>query len=258
MNPTVSGGTVQISGQSGYACSDYSCWTSPWLGIVPSPQCPPGYAKVVTITPAGWAMAQAGVPPSGSESTRKDLLYLNVPKNPNDYASGSANAPMPLYFQKSTWLRANVYPHGSGANFKGWSAIMGFMYPYSYYKTYIDDLGVTINKDGATSSSQWVVWNLFPVLRRQLEAYVTVYCYFDRKGGLGTIFNSDLVDTTYDQLSNFRAPMSAFRVNYNLSVKARQALVPRREGKISSRVPTRSIFPAVSTTILSAMFKMRS
>lgn len=200
LNPTVSGGTVQISGQSGYACSDYSCWTSPWLGIIPSPQCPPGYAKVVTITPAGWAMAQAGVPPSGSESTRKDLLYLNVPKNPNDYASGSADAPMPLYFQKSTWLRANVYPHGSGANFKGWSAIMGFMYPYSYYKTYIDDLGVTINKDGATSSSQWVVWNLFPVLRRQLEAYVTVYCYFDRTN---SAYNSKYVDK-YDQLNNFR------------------------------------------------------
>ena len=49
-----------------------------------------------------------------------------------------------------------------------------------------------------------------------------------------------------------------FRAYDNLSVKARQALVPRREGKISSRVPTRSILPAESTTILSAMFKMRS
>lgn len=188
------------AGQSGKECTDYSCWTSPWLGVIPAPQCPPGYAKVVTITPAGWAMAQAGVPPSGADKTRKDILTLNMPKNPNDYIDGSADAPMPLYFQKSTWLRANVYPHGSGASFKGWSAIMGFMYPYSYYKEYIDKLGITVNKDGASSSNQWVVWNLFPVLRRQLEAYVTVYCYFDRTN---SNYNSKYVDK-YDQLNKFR------------------------------------------------------
>ncbi len=188
------------AGQSARECKDYSCWTSPWLGIIPAPQCPPGYAKVVTITPAGWAMAQAGVPPSGADSKRKDILTLNMPKNPNDYVDGSADAPMPLYFQKSTWLRANVYPHGSGASFKGWSAIMGFMYPYSYYKEYIDKLGITVNKDGASSSNQWVVWNLFPVLRRQLEAYVTVYCYFDRTN---STYKSKYVDK-YDQLNNFR------------------------------------------------------
>lgn len=188
------------AGQSGKECTDYSCWTSPWLGVIPAPQCPPGYAKVVTITPAGWAMAQAGVPPSGADKTRKDILTLNMPKNPNDYIDGSADAPMPLYFQKSTWLRANVYPHGSGASFKGWSAIMGFMYPYSYYKEYIDKLGITVNEDGASSSNQWVVWNLFPVLRRQLEAYVTVYCYFDRTN---SSYNSKYVDK-YDQLNKFR------------------------------------------------------
>lgn len=140
------------------------------------------------------------MPPSGADKTRKDILTLNMPKNPNDYIDGSADAPMPLYFQKSTWLRANVYPHGSGASFKGWSAIMGFMYPYSYYKEYIDKLGITVNKDGASSSNQWVVWNLFPVLRRQLEAYVTVYCYFDRTN---SSYNSKYVDK-YDQLNKFR------------------------------------------------------
>lgn len=77
---------------------------------------------------------------------------------------------------------------------------MGFMYPYSYYKEYIDKLGITVNKDGASSSNQWVVWNLFPVLRRQLEAYVTVYCYFDRTN---SSYNSKYVDK-YDQLNKFR------------------------------------------------------
>lgn len=194
-----SGGKVVAQGTAGLECKDYSCWTSPWLGIIPAPQCPPGYAKVVTITPAGWAMAQAGVPPSGADKNRKDILTLNMPKNPNDYVDGSADAPMPLYFQKSTWLRANVYPHGSKDQFVGWSAIMGFMYPYSYYSEYIKKLGITVS-DTSGGTNQWVVWNLFPVLRRQLEAYVTVYCYFDRTN---SNYNSKYVDK-YDQLNKFR------------------------------------------------------
>lgn len=133
-------------------------------------------------------------------------MIINYPKNPNeDYSANPSEAPSPLYFQKSTWLRAKVYTHGSDNGFKGWSAIMGFMYPYTYYKKYMDDLGLGLSGNDA------IAWNLFPVFRKQLEAYATVYCYFDRKGGLGTTFDSNLVDTTYDQLSNFRAPMSGNR-----------------------------------------------
>lgn len=199
LNPRPDSSGRLDAGQSAHECKDYSCWTSPWLGVIPAPQCPPGYAKVVTITPAGWAMAQAGVPPSGADKNRKDILTLNMPKNPNDYVDGSADAPMPLYFQKSTWLRANVYPHGSKDSFVGWSAIMGFMYPYSYYKEYIQKLGIAVD-DKTGSSNQWVVWNLFPVLRRQLEAYVTVYCYFDRTN---STYLDEYVDK-YDQLNKFR------------------------------------------------------
>lgn len=201
LSVSASGGKVVASGTSGKECTSHTCWTSPWLGLVPAPQCPPGYAKVVTITPAGWAMAQAGVPGTRVGNNRQDLLTPDMPKNPNDYASGAAGAPMPLYFQKSTWLRANVYPHGSGKDFYGWSAIMGFMYPYSYYKEYIDLVAPgMIQKEGSGNSNQWVVWNLFPVLRRQLEAYVTVYCYFDRTNNR---YNSNYVDK-YDQLNKFR------------------------------------------------------
>lgn len=39
-------------------------YTSAYLGFVPSPTCPPGYSKVITINPSGWAMAQAGTPVS--------------------------------------------------------------------------------------------------------------------------------------------------------------------------------------------------
>lgn len=182
------------------AATQHTDWTSPWLGLVPSPICPPGYAKVVTITPAGFAMAQAGIPGTrANTSSRQDIVLVTYPKSPHeDYSANPADAPTPLYFQKSTWLRAKVYAHGSGDNFKGWSAIMGFMYPYTYYKKYMDELGMS----GGNST---IAWNLFPVFRKQLEAYATVYCYFDRLGKLGTTFNDDLVDK-YNQLNSFRAP----------------------------------------------------
>ena len=197
-----SGASCQTVSNS-YVATNHTDWTSPWLGVVPAPMCPPGYAKVITITPAGFAMAQAGIPGTRQPGRKQDIVIVNYPKNPNDdYTANPSEAPTPLYFQKSTWLRAKVYTHGSDNNFKGWSAIMGFMYPYTYYKQYMDDLGLGLSGNDA------IAWNLFPVFRKQLEAYATVYCYFDRKGGLGTTFDSNLVDTTYDQLSNFRAPMS--------------------------------------------------
>lgn len=189
---------------SAHTATNHTDWTSPWLGVVPAPVCPPGYAKVITIMPAGFAMAQAGIP-GPNTGKKRDIVIVNYPRDPNaDYTSNPSNKPTPLYFQKSTWLRAKVYTHGSDDNFKGWSAIMGFMYPYTYYSQYMKDIGVV----SGSPSSDTIAWNLFPVFRKQLEAYATVYCYFDRKGNLGTKFNTDVVDTTYDQLSNFRKPMS--------------------------------------------------
>lgn len=38
-----------------------NAWASPYLGTVPTPQCPPGYAKVITLTPAGFMMSPAGM-----------------------------------------------------------------------------------------------------------------------------------------------------------------------------------------------------
>lgn len=35
-------------------------WASPYSGLVPAPQCPPGYGRVITITPYRFEMAQAG------------------------------------------------------------------------------------------------------------------------------------------------------------------------------------------------------
>ena len=75
---------------------------------------------------------------------------------------------------------------------------MGFIYPYSYYKKYIELLGLT--PSGANTKT--VIWNLFPVYNQSLEGYATVYCYFNRAE---SVWNSNLVDKTYDQLNAFRA-----------------------------------------------------
>lgn len=201
--PTKATGTSCQTVAATYVATNHTDWTSPWLGVVPAPMCPPGYAKVITIMPAGFAMAQAGIPGTRVGNAKQDIVIVNYPKNPNaDYSGDPAEKPSPLYFQKSTWLRAKVYTHGADNTFKGWSAIMGFMYPYTYYKKYMDEVVPGLSGNDA------IAWNLFPVFRKQLEAYATVYCYFDRKGGLGTTFSSDIVDTTYDQLTNFRAPQS--------------------------------------------------
>ena len=200
LDVSVSGGVLKADIGSGAVCSSHTCWTSPWLGLIPTPLCPPGYARVVTISPAGWAMGQAGIPGSTVGNNRQDLWTPDYPKNPNDYAEGDLDAPYPLYFQKSTWLRANLYPHSNSGEFMGWSAIMGFMYPYAYYTDYINDLGLGGELTGGSSDSEKVIWNLFPVLKRQLEAYVTVYCYFDRTNSR---YDSTYVDK-YDQLNDYR------------------------------------------------------
>ena len=41
-------------------CGDTKCDTTAWMGFIPTPNCPPGYMKVATITPIRFNMAQAG------------------------------------------------------------------------------------------------------------------------------------------------------------------------------------------------------
>lgn len=41
--------------------TETEAWASPFLGAVPAPQCPPGYGRVITLSPYSFEMAQAGV-----------------------------------------------------------------------------------------------------------------------------------------------------------------------------------------------------
>ena len=183
---------------------------SPYLGFIPAPKCPPGYAKAATLSASGWAMAQAGTPVLKNGTV--DIMTHN---NPMEYLDtidaiqkGSTTASIddiqPLTYQKNTWLKAMVRPYcgqfqnsggGCGETFKGWGAIMGYIYPAAYYDEYAGRRGLTAQQDE-------IYWNLFPVHYKELEGYATVYCYFDRADNA---FNGTYVDKSYDQLKDFES-----------------------------------------------------
>ncbi len=187
---------------------------SAFAGFIPTPKCPPGYAKVVTLTPSGWAMAQAGTPVQNGGTI--DIMSHNNPKEFIDLDPTTGDTVQPLTFQKNTWLKAMVLPYcgqfqedgtGCGENFRGWGAIMGFIYPHSYYTEFINQAGL-----GGKQNDNDVYWNLFPVYYKQLEGYATVYCYFDRKDAN---LDSNYVDKAYDQLSDYKSsPSDAKNVYY--------------------------------------------
>ncbi len=264
-------GVTDVVETSGGDLQGSSRWASPFLGIVPAPQCPPGHAKLMTLTPAGFQMAQAtskfdeakaynphinpvdettrlvilpgggNVEQIGNDNTSKAKDYAiattksaTIPGSPGStiyylgYDEGD-NAgkehPKPLYFQQSTWLRSKVIPQELGytgnrnfvngdensprspadvaANadkFVGWSAITGFVYPANHYTSVIARV---LGDSPQNVDQDRYYWNVFPVQTGTIEAYATVYCYFDRTNIFDSGNDAKYVDQ-YDQLNNFR------------------------------------------------------
>ena len=272
-------------------------WASPYLGFVPAPQCPPGYNRLITMTPQSFMMSQAGQmqrSATGQDHPRGGYAYYTKNQVPEDSAftkynnamgssngqyiqQGFANVAVeddanvditnvkvdgknatgtavantkglglqtgrynkdsqnndtdfvpdaqqhpyflvsygdttpPLTIQQSTWLKTQMIPVGKENNSSsnaastvkgsnkgytvGWAALMGFVYDKATYESIIDilenkgsdnetDKQNLIAYDGSEGSDgkPSVYWNVFPVRRSTLEAYATVYCYFDRKG----------------------------------------------------------------------------
>lgn len=219
-------------GSSASPCGekDLDCVASPWLGFVPTPQCPPEYAKVITINPIRWRMSEAyAVGETPSSNTNFKLLFQS---NRNPYnakfeieeADGSTGnhkhdvaKGFPLTFQTNTWLNTTIsalYSNPSGkTGFQGWHAIMGFLYHGSDYQEYLAAVGAN-----AAALKGKIVWNLFPVYNQEVTAVADVYCYFERRD---TSWNRALVDTGYDQMGNFRSDdrkrgeLGASKGNYN-------------------------------------------
>ena len=225
-------------------------WASPFMGVVPAPQCPPGYGRVITLTPASFEVGQAGLLRKSSgryfvtpDTPSKDQASQavdpnNIPRfefakvggdlsvttskgtetvriNANNGTGGSLatttyvlqygtqeKPTTPLMFQQSTRLKSmvidlHVNPKDKTSYAQGWAAIMGFLYPESMYKGFIEGTdGEYKYKDDVTSN----YWNVFPVMRGTLEAYATVYCYFDRTnmyGGYNSNFSKFIDDYSY-------------------------------------------------------------
>ena len=249
-------------------------WASPYLGSVPAPQCPPGYGRVITLTPSVFEMGQVGnlyksnetqfgyyvlnskvstdqietaltpaqyerttVSPSTSSGAQVSLendanptlggsytvksmdnistskyVLSHVVKEDSDHNEIQPLAP--VTFQQSTHLKSLTIPLATGDYTQGWATIMGFIYPESLYKGFIDAgraVG-TVKKSTATGSTGYEdtknYWNIFPVKRGSLQGYATVYCYFDRTNILdkvvsGSGFNGNekgyIDDYTYMQ-----------------------------------------------------------
>lgn len=58
-----------------------SAWASPFLGVVPAPQCPPGYGRVITLTPATFQVGQAGKLMKRNDTGAPANSYYVVPNN---------------------------------------------------------------------------------------------------------------------------------------------------------------------------------
>ena len=185
--------------------STFKCETSPWLGFVPAPTCPPGYLKVATLSPISWAMAQAGHPVEKTNGANNEV-ELQINRDPNSLLWPESDSwatyegyKKALTFQKSTWLNTSfVSVKDSGGTSYGWNAAIGFLYPARDYQTYANEIGL-----GSSWADDDVIWNLFEVWNRQIVGISNVYCYFNRRAEKGDFTNDDLVDR-YDQLTKVR------------------------------------------------------
>ncbi len=198
------------------------CHASPWMGFVPAPQCPYGYSKVATITPVRFVASKAYsqvVNNGGGEVLLAEKYYPTefnwldsngaiVAPNTGTAAEAEKGDQSPLTFQTHNWLSSSLkkfygtsgaQTNSSDAPFRGWSAIMGYIYPVAQYSDFISEKYGSIDDEGG------IIWNLFPVYNSELSAIVTVYCYFNREAFTAgneeiTEETETLVDVLYDQL----------------------------------------------------------
>lgn len=193
---------------------DLTCASTPWLGFIPAPSCPPGYLKVATLNPIRWAMAEAGMPVKSTRSgADADEIQFAFNRNPAQVKYGTGGVAEPwkkaYTFQKSTWLNTSLKALTKSGISYGWSGIIGFIYSakdYAYYLQAIGELPASV--DNST-----IVWNLFEVYNQQIVGIANVYCYFNRRSqaqltAAGSTaspdFSNDTLIDRYDQLTKVR------------------------------------------------------
>jgi len=207
---------TMVKGPDGCTPGDMDCIASPWLGFVPTPQCPPGYSKVITINPIRWKMSEAyfvvgaTVPEPNKNYAAAFRSYFRPLTDPSkaafklstaDGSGAHSHYPeegLPLTFQTNTWLNTtvsgvyseeNISGTSGGstdtsgqrkATFVGWHAIMGFLYFADDYEAYLVKALRSQDKFDDELKGR-IAWNLFPVFNEEMAAIANVYCYFERR-----------------------------------------------------------------------------
>lgn len=93
-----------------YSLGSENAWGSPVLGFVPAPQCPPGYGRVITLTPASFQMAQGGT--LGMSNGSRGQYYV-VPAGLNATADGYLNKDSNGNITETRFKKASVDKNNS-------------------------------------------------------------------------------------------------------------------------------------------------
>lgn len=194
-------------------------WASPFLGVVPAPQCPPGYGRVITLNPASFDVGLAGqlkqatgetryyVAPIASmkasdvaDSINKETEFVQAKvqgvkdasmRINETSAGGTVNGAVDVSDLKN--INTNEYVlSANGSKLKPLviqqsTHLKSQIQPIkagSYVRGWATIMGfLYYNKYytafGAPDNNKYS-WNIFPVLPDTIEGYATVYCYFNR------------------------------------------------------------------------------
>lgn len=205
-------------------------WASPFLGVVPAPQCPPGYGRVITLTPATFQVGQAGKLMKRNDTGAPANSYYVVPNNASsDQIAASVNDSQVAYELVGVTGKAtdknnqeiDIYPNKvttakyvltQTANSNQHPVVPLTFQQSTWLKSMVKELKngdytqgwatimgflyPTSLYNGFThqdklKATDEAYWNIFPVLRGSLEGYATVYCYFDRTNMYSKTYSKD-------------------------------------------------------------------
>lgn len=234
-------------------------WASPFLGVVPAPQCPPGYARVITLNPASFDVGLAGqlkqatgetryyVAPITSmeasdvaDSVNKETEFVQATVQGVDHASmkiegTSAGATVNGVVDVSDLKNINTNEYvlsAKGSKLKPLviqqsTHLKSQIQPIkagSYVRGWATIMGfLYYNKYytafGAPDNNKYS-WNIFPVLPDTIEGYATVYCYFDRTN----IYNGfkgdyDYYVDPYNYMVNMQNPPDSYKKKSKADVR---------------------------------------
>lgn len=206
-------------------------WASPFLGVVPAPQCPPGYGRVITLTPATFQVGQAGKLMKRNDTGAPANSYYVVPNNASsDQIAASANNLQVAYEKvgvigkatdknnqeidiKPDKVTTAKYVLTTFSDTSTKQPVVPLTFQQStWLKSMVKELKngdytqgwatimgflyPTSLYNGFThqdklKATDEAYWNIFPVLRGSLEGYATVYCYFDRTNMYSKTYSKD-------------------------------------------------------------------